>query len=334
MLSKRSSSVSGWLSGLLAALMHHTASAQQAEPVEPQKLQEVVVTAQKRTENLQSVPIAVQVIGAQVLAEQNHKHVRGPHGNGAGRAYFQLRQLLQQSVHSGVGSGGSNPSFDQSVAMFTDDIFHGRSRMSGATFLDLDRIEVLKGPQSGFFGNNSIAGALNIVTRKPTDTVAASARALYGMFGQYALEGAVGGPLSDLFSARLAITRNGDSSGWIDNVSTGEHVPRVNNEAGRLSLLFHPNEDLDALLKVEGGSNKVAGSPGDQPPQIAHCPPPAPSRPSCRLRSLRHRAGAWASPSDWTTTASPDYRVPGPRYLPLKMCSPSTIASGITRSRR
>ena len=89
----------------------------------------------------------------------------------------------------GIGSGDQQ-SFDQSVGTFVDDIYHGRARSSTDMFFDIDRIEVLKGPQSTFFGNNAIAGALNIVTNKPTDTFDASARALYGIYGQYAFESA------------------------------------------------------------------------------------------------------------------------------------------------
>jgi iron complex outermembrane receptor protein len=237
------------------------------------KLESVVVTAQRRIENLQVVPISAQVIGNQILTEQN---------------YNSLEELTEvvPSVHIGNSDGfsndlyirgigsGENQSFDQSVAMFADDIYHGRSRMSGATFLDLDRIEILKGPQSTFFGNNAIAGALNIVTKKPGDTVDAWARALYGEYGQYALEGGVSGPITDWFGMRLAVTRNGDS-GWIDNENTDRHEPDENNEAARLTMLFHPNDSLDATLKLEGGDNRSNVS-GSQPGQWNLCPPPAP----------------------------------------------------------
>jgi outer membrane receptor protein involved in Fe transport len=99
------------------------------------------------------------------------------------------------------------------------------------------------------------------------------------MFGQYAVEGAVSGPITDTFGARLAVTRNGDDRGWIENVSLGEHVPRINNLAGRLTLAFNPSEDLDATLKIEGSHHTTAGSSGDQPLQYANCPPPAPLTP-------------------------------------------------------
>jgi iron complex outermembrane receptor protein len=151
--------------------------------------------------------------------------------------------------------------------------------MSDATFLDLDRIEVLKGPQSTFFGNNAVAGALNIVTKKPGTNVEAQARALYGMFGQYALEGGIGGPITDILGARVALIRSGES-GWIDNIDLGEKAPRVNNEAARVTLAFAPNQDFDATFKIEGSKNQTAGTTNDQPSQWVNCPPPAPLTPT------------------------------------------------------
>jgi iron complex outermembrane receptor protein len=241
------------------------------------QLEEVIVTAQRRAEKLQDVPISAQVIGSQALAERNNntledltQTVPGVHIDNGGP--FNNSIFIR-----GIGSGG-NPTFDQSVAIFDDDIYHGRSRLSGATFLDLDRIEILKGPQSTFFGNNAIAGALNIVTKKPGDTFDASARLLYGMFGQYAIEGAVGGPITDTLSARVAVTRNGES-GWITNVDTGQKAPDENNGAARLTLLYKPNDNLDATLKVEGSENRTSGTSFGEPQQLAYCPPPAPLSP-------------------------------------------------------
>ena len=241
------------------------------------KLEEIVVTSQKREENLQSVPVSVQVVTGQTLAQHNFN------------ALNQLSETLP-AVHVSTGDGsnalfirgigsGENASFDQSVSIFSDDIYHGRSRMSMATFLDLNRVEILKGPQSTYFGNNAIAGALNIVTQKPGTSFDASGRLLYGQFGTYAAEAAVGGPITDIFGARLALTRNGDNRGWMDNVSTGQRVPTINNEGGRLTLALHPNQSLDATLKVEGSKNLTAGSAQDTPYQYTNCPPPAPIKP-------------------------------------------------------
>jgi outer membrane receptor protein involved in Fe transport len=144
---------------------------------------------------------------------------------------------------------------------------------------DLERIELLKGPQSTYFGANAIAGALNIVTRKPGNEFEAGGRLLYGQFGQYAAEGAVGGPLSDAFGARIAVTRNGVRDGWIENLNLGHSVPHINNLGGRLTLTYLLGETLDATFKVEGNEQRTTGSYGGGPRQRVNCPPPAPIAP-------------------------------------------------------
>lgn len=240
------------------------------------RLAEVIVTAQKRTENLQDVPVSAQVISGEELAQQNQVSletlamtVPALHIAAAGPSH--------EMYIRGIGSG-QNQSFDQSVGTFIDDIYHGRSRIGAASFLDLERIEVLKGPQSTFFGNNAIAGALNIVSRKPGETFDASARGLYGQYGQFAVEGAAGGPVSDVFAARIAAIYNG-VDGWIHNVTTGADAPRERNWAARVLLNFKPVSGLDALLKLEGSENKRSGTGFDQPFQIVNCPPPPPIDP-------------------------------------------------------
>jgi iron complex outermembrane recepter protein len=234
------------------------------------QLVEIVVTAQRRSEPLQSVPISVQVISGQSLADRNlnslvdlSQTVPSVHvttGAASGDMYIR-----------GIGSGAQQ-SFDQSVGTFVDDIYHGRARMGDQTFLDLDQVEVLKGPQSTFFGNNAIAGALNIITKKPTETFDASARVLYGSDGQYAVEGAVGGPVTDTLAVRAAFIVDG-GDGWIKNVNTGRYGPDTYNDAGRITVAFTPNQDFDATLKVEAGTSRESG---DLDLQLVDCPPASP----------------------------------------------------------
>jgi iron complex outermembrane receptor protein len=242
-----------------------------SESDEP-RIEEVVVTAQRRAENLQDVPVSALVVGGQVLAAQNLNSAEALTQTMPGVSVNPSGATNAMFIR-GIGSLG-NQSFDQSVGLFIDDVFHGRSRMTAATFLDLDRVEVLKGPQSTFFGNNAIAGALSIVSRKPGNTFDAWARALYGQYGTYAAEGAVGGPITDILAARVAVTANGVTRGWIDDVATGRTNPKDRNLAGRITLNFHPTEELDVTLKIEGGKDTVDGGPfGSSPMQIFNCPP-------------------------------------------------------------
>lgn len=168
---------------------------------------EIVITAQRRAERLQDVPVSVEVVGAIELRTENLTSLvslarQNPsikvQGSGRSSNFF-IR---------GTGSGESQ-SFDQSVGTFVDDIYHGRSRNSEATFLDIERVEILKGPQTTFFGNNAIAGAFNIVSVKPSDDLTGWARALLSPTsgesgGQYALEGAATLPFTDSFQLRVA----------------------------------------------------------------------------------------------------------------------------------
>ena len=237
------------------------------------RLEEIIVTAQKRSEDLQSVPISVQVISGQTLIEENYNNLQDLTET-TPAVHISTGSSTNQIFIRGIGSGDIS-SFDQSVAIFNDDIYLGRSRSSGATFLDLARIEVLKGPQSTFFGNSAIAGALNIVTQKPGDSFEAGGRLLYGQWGQYAAEGEIGGPVNDVLGIRLAILRTGER-GWIYNVNTAEHAPDQNNEAGRITAVFKPTEDLDATLKIEGSRARSTGSQDALPDQRINCPPDPP----------------------------------------------------------
>jgi iron complex outermembrane receptor protein len=232
-------------------------------------LEEIVVTARKRVENLQEVPISAEVISGQTLESYNIRSLTELsqslpgiqlNGTAAGGQFF-IR---------GIGSGTSF-TFDQSVGTFVDDIYHGRTRIAEEAFLDLDNIEVLKGPQSTYFGNNAIAGALNIVTAKPnTDSFDGSIRALYGQYGQYAGEGMLNIPLNSDLAVRIAAVGDG-MSGWAQDPAAGHTQPDQNNKAGRITFLYRPSDDFDATLKIEGGSNEESDGS-----LVGNCPPPAP----------------------------------------------------------
>ena len=258
------------------------AAAQTADTT-PELLEEIVVTARKRSENLQDVPISAEVISGQALADHSIRSLTelsqslpGIQLNGtAASGQFFIR---------GIGSG-ANLTFDQSVGTFIDDIYHGRTRVAEEAFLDLDRIEVLKGPQSTFFGNNAVAGALNIVTAKPTDAFDGSVRALYGQYGQYAGEGMLNIPLNPDLAVRIAAIGDG-MSGWAKDPYAGHDQPDQNNKAGRITFLYHPSDDFDATLKVEGGTNHDSdgGVVGD-------CPTPAPITTPGNLCAQEIKAG-------------------------------------------
>jgi outer membrane receptor protein involved in Fe transport len=263
--------------GSVAMLFPHkawaqTAPAPQSAPAEAagDDDQEVVVTAQGRTQRLQDVPISVQVVSGSELVEQNLNSLEDLSRNVPSVRVIGTIGRASSIFIRGVGSG-NNPSFDQSVSTFVDGIYHGRGRMTGSTFIDLERVEILRGPQSTFFGNNAIAGAFNIASRTDVHDLNGYARALYGSFGNYVGEGAIGIPITDNFGLRLAGTVNGQD-GWLTNVTSGHDGPDESNYGGRATFVLHPSNGFEARLKLEASRNRTDGFLQ----QIDDCPPSAP----------------------------------------------------------
>ncbi len=233
-------------------------------------LEEVIVTAQKREQNLQDVPISIAVTDGETILHQNVVSLIDFADNVP--AVTVIKGGPSDNLYiRGVGSG-NNAGFEQSVGIFVDGVYQGRSRDSRATFMDLERVEILKGPQSTFFGNSAIAGALNITTRKPGDRFEGYVTALYEPdHGEYNAETAFGGPLSDTLKGRIAIKKWG-MDGYVKtvNTATNEDGPQGDDLYGRATLVWTPTERFDASLKVELGKSDADVS---WPNQLFHCPP-------------------------------------------------------------
>jgi iron complex outermembrane receptor protein len=218
---------------------------------------DIVVTARKRTETLQRVPVSAAVVTGPLIASQGIANVQDLTRTVPG---VQLSQgtVANRQIVRGIGSG-DNPAFEQSVGTFVDDIYHGRSRSSEGALFDIQRVEVLKGPQTTYFGANAIAGALNIVTRDPGDSFAGNVRALYTpAFHGYQVEAGVDLPVNETLAIRVAGQASG-GNGWISDIGTGQHVPRTRNYAGRATILWKPTDTLTVRLKAQRSEARQQG---------------------------------------------------------------------------
>lgn len=223
-----------------------------------QALEEVVVTATKRVEGLQDVPIAISVMSGDAIEERGltsledltvympNIHVAE---GGAGT------QLFIRGIGSGINYG-----FEQSVGTFIDGVYYGRGRSARGRFLDIERVEVLKGPQSTLFGKNTIAGAINITTARPTDEFESYVDVSYRTeFEGLGITGMVSGPITDDLRGRL-VARKYDDDGYVDNrAQGGEDGPQQDNLAVRGVLDWDATENLNFLLKAEYNQNDVDG---------------------------------------------------------------------------
>jgi iron complex outermembrane receptor protein len=231
---------------------------------------DIIVTAQKRRERLQNVPVSVAVIDGRQLQNEGGKSIQDLTGSVTGVTF--VHGGTDRLFVRGVGSGDS-PGFDQAVATFIDGIYHGRRSASQATVFDIDRIEVLKGPQAILFGNSAIAGAVNTSTTKPGDETRGYLSSSYNFnFNEYRFEGALGGGLTDTLSMRVSgFVSQGD--GWLINTADDDRrIPASKNKAARAQLRWQPTNNLTVSLKGE-----VAESLNDGAPlELYDCPVKAP----------------------------------------------------------
>jgi iron complex outermembrane recepter protein len=230
---------------------------------------EIIVTAQKRQQSAQDVPISLMVTTGDALQENQ---IRG------------LQELTEQMPNVIVNKGGSsdamairgvvsgqNGGFEQSVATFIDGQYYGRSKTSRSALFDVERVEILRGPQTTYFGNNTIAGALNVVTKRPGREWEFSGLSSYEFnLDEFLIEGAGGGPLADGIMARLAV-RYGKTGGYIQNLGTGRKDPRGEDRYARMSFRLEPTSALTIDLKAEIGKEFRYGGWGTQ---MTECPPP------------------------------------------------------------
>ncbi len=224
--------------GLLAAVaVFGTASAQENEDTD-RLLEEVLVTATHRTENMQDIPISVTAIsGADMeradIFDPTTIALRVPnmtYGEFApGQAIISLR---------GVSSADDGAGLDNSIALFLDGVYIGRSAAINFDMFDLDRIEVLRGPQGTLFGRNAIGGAINAVTSKPTDELVVKLGATVGNEGILRYRGLVSGPLSENLAGKISFTHR-EHDGFVRNVVLNKDIQSEDQTSIRGQLRFN-----------------------------------------------------------------------------------------------
>ena len=234
------------------ALAINTASAQsnnENERVKASSLEVIQVTAQKRSADAQKTPISLNVLNADDLKEKGIEKIDDLQYS-VPNLHMTETGISTQVYIRGIGTG-NNQGFEQSVGQYIDGVHYGRQQLLRMPFLDLERVEVLKGPQSILFGKNSVAGALNLSSAKPTQDFNANIDVSYQPeFGATEINGMVSGGLTDTLSARVAL-RNYQEDGYINNSFKNNDETTRDEQAYRLSLLWEPTDNTNILLKVE-----------------------------------------------------------------------------------
>ncbi len=213
-------------------------------------LSEITVTARRRTESAQEVPIPISVIGGARVENTGAFNVNRV------KELVPSVQLYSSNPRNtginirGLGSpyGLTNDGLDPGVGFYVDGVYYARPAATTMDFIDVERIEVLRGPQGTLFGKNTAAGAFNITTRKPTFTSGVDFEVSYGNYGFIQSKASVTGPIvKDKLAARISFSGT-QRDGTIYNVAKDEYVNDMNNLGFRAQLLFTPNDNIAITL--------------------------------------------------------------------------------------
>lgn len=231
-------------------------------------LPEITVTSRRREETLQTIPIPISVVNGKSIEEQGAFNVNRI------KEIVPTVQLYSSNPRNttlnirGLGStfGLTNDGIDPGVGFYIDGVYYARPAVTTLDFVDVERIEVLRGPQGTLFGKNTTAGAFNITTRRPSLAPTATFEASYGNYGYIQAKGSVSGPLwSNKIAGRISFSGT-QRDGTIYNVRTQKYTNDMNNLGVRGQLLFLPTDDLTITLtgdynrqRPDGYAQVVAG---------------------------------------------------------------------------
>lgn len=221
-----------------------------AEDLDP-GLEQIVVTAQRRTQSLQDVPVSIGVMSGDEIQRQGFRNLDEMADFTPSVSVDAADTLGQSRKIRGFGTTGNALTLEQSVPIFVDGIHYGRPSQVKSGFMDVERVEILKGPQPLYFGMNAIAGAISIVSRAPTPEWEGYVDVEAGNHSNIQWEAAVGGPLTDTLGIRLAGIYE-DDPGFLKDVVTGAKLPGYKNKGGRITLQWEPTDKFDATFKFEG----------------------------------------------------------------------------------
>lgn len=250
-----------------ASWTHSYAAEAEAPPPAPagkpaansSQLETVTVTTRRREESSQDVPTPMSVVSGQNLETQRVYRIQDlqqlvPSVN---VAYMHARQS-SVSIR-GLGNNPASDGLEGSVGLYIDNVYLGRPGMAVFDLMDIEQLEVLRGPQGTLFGKNTTAGVINISTRAPTFTPERSIETSFGEDGYFQTKGTISGPLNDQLAGRFSAYRT-RSDGDIKNEYNGHDLNGGSRDGFRAQLLFKPNEDFN--LRWIGDYNEEDSSAG------------------------------------------------------------------------
>ncbi len=236
----------GVSASIVLAAIQSSVSAQ-GNDAEEFELEEIIVTAQKREQSLNEVPISLTVLGSEQLANRGLEKIDDLGLVVPGFSYTESRVGTPIYTLRGVGFNDIALAGRPTVSVYHDEAPVPFTIMTRGGFLDIERVEVLNGPQGTLFGNNATGGGINIVAKKPTEEFEAGVEVGYGNFNAINIAGFASGALSETVRVRLA-GRYSSDDGFQRNFRTGESMAAANLTTGRFLLDWTPSDRLSVSV--------------------------------------------------------------------------------------
>lgn len=225
-----------------------------AQASDEQPTDVVIITAQKRSENIQEVPVAVTAISGDALQDLGVTDVLDLNALSPSLQVKTDDNAANPKIFiRGIGLNDFNPNTASAVAIYSDGVYVGSPLAQMGQFFDLERIEVLRGPQGTLYGRNTTGGAINVISRKPGDVLEGNAYVEYGSFNSLTAEAGVGGPIQDgVLGYRVAGTYV-TNDGYTLNRLTGNRGNDVDRGSARFTLSWTPSDSFDGLFQLRYG---------------------------------------------------------------------------------
>lgn len=243
-----------------AQISTETSGQDSAEAAESTSAQDIVVTARKRTESLQDVPMSIAVLGGETVQAKAITTFDNLATVASGVTVQRGANNVATFFVRGLGTGPGADVFEQSVALFIDGTYAGRQAEYNQPLFDTERVEIIKGTQASLLAKNTSLGAVSVTTRKPGSDFAFNGLTSYELaLGSHLLEGGVDVPFSDT----LAVRFSGQTllqKGWVTNTLNGDKYIRTNSLAGRAVAQWRPTDTLDVTLLYQQYRTEVLGS--------------------------------------------------------------------------
>ena len=309
------SAVAGLLVGLVPAQGDAAGTTADTAADQSAALEEVTVTAEKRVGTASRIGMSITAIDGNVLTEEGISDTRDLVRLVPG--FTAAQSITNTPIYTlrGIGFNTPNLSSTSPVGVYVNDTAYAYPFMTEQTAYDLERVEVLKGPQGTLYGRNTTGGLIKFVTALPTDQFKSSVSAGYGNYQTFTSQGFVSGPITQTLGARFAYSVEDSGEGWQKSVTRDDRLGKKDRKAGRLTLRWKPDGQFVATLR---GSFWLDRSETQAPQAIAYIPetpetalPTALVQPSILLHGTNSQA-------DWTPAGYPGPQAYSPNRPPYR----------------